>query len=165
LTQYHYSLGHSFFLFVFFFVFFNNTQNAAYIDGDRHLLYAVFVVFLRRCLPSPLSSFAVVFTPSSIAAAVFATNALFKQIHVVVVARITHHFIAVGATATNELACIFKSVVAVATQAKIELFAFLGAFLFREVHIGDMNALFFFVVIVVVRLRFKYGFLATSNQF
>jgi hypothetical protein len=87
-------------------------------------------------------------TLTSITAAVFAANVPFKDIHVVVVARIAHLDIATESSLTNEIAFVVKSGIAVATQAKLEVFAFFGALFFRKVHEGNMSALFVLIISV-----------------
>jgi len=74
---------------------------------------------------------------------VFASNTLFKQIHVIVVARIAGICIdgrtAIASWLTNKLDFVVKPVVAIATQAKLEVFAFFGALFFRKVHEGNSS--------------------------
>jgi hypothetical protein len=89
-------------------------------------------------------------TLTSITAAVFAANVPFKHIHVVVVARIAHLDIAIEASLTNKLAFVVKTGIAVATQAKLEVFAFFGALFFRKVHEGNMSALFVLGVLNII---------------
>jgi hypothetical protein len=101
------------------------------IDGDSHLSAAYLHDF-----------------DFSITAAVFAANTHFKHIHVVVVARIAHLDIATESSLTNEIAFVVKSGIAVATQAKLEVFAFFGALFFRKVHEGNMSTLFVIIVSV-----------------
>ena len=91
-------------------------------------------------------------TLTSITAAVFAANVPFKHIHVVVVARIAHLDIAIEASLTNKLAFVVKTGIAVATQAKLEVFAFFGALFFRKVHEGNMSALFVLLSVAPITL-------------
>ena len=74
----------------------------------------------------------------------------------VVVARIAHLDIAIETSLTNKLAFVVKTGIAVATQAKLEVFAFFGALLFRKVHEGNMSGLGV--------LGFKHGFFSRSNR-
>jgi hypothetical protein len=90
---------------------------------------------------------------------VFAANVSFKHIHVVVVARIAHLDFAIETSLTNKLAFVVKIGIAVATQAKLEVFAFFGALFFRKVHEGNMSGLF-----VLGVLGFKHGFFSRSNR-
>jgi hypothetical protein len=91
-------------------------------------------------------------TLTSIASAVFAANVPFKHIHVVVVAHIAHLDIATESSLTNELTFVVKSGIAVATQAKLEVFAFFGALFFRKVHEGNMSALFVLISVAPITL-------------
>ena len=116
---------------------------------QRHSLVLVFVVL----------SFVLLVTTPLIAAAVFTANKSFNFGHVVVVALIAHHDeCAIGSRLTNKIAFVSKTVIAVATQAELEPFAFFSALLFREIHEGNariLNLILFFK---------KYGKFAASNQ-